>query len=147
MPYKEKEIEKLYYTIGEVAKMFNMSISHLRFWSNEMDVIKPVINKKGNRMYTVEDIDAIRNIHSLIKERGLSLKGAVVELKAMKKKMKLEAKAVASLSEPVTPTLFDGDTTTGSQNDFVNYAAVKHSLTKMKASLLEIHHELELLKN
>ena len=47
MPYKEKEIEKLYYTIGEVAKMFDVNTSHIRFWSKQFDVIKPPPTKKA----------------------------------------------------------------------------------------------------
>src|SRR6185503_11931367 len=81
MPYKEKEIEKIYYTIGEVAEMFQVNTSHIRFWSNEFDVIKPSTNKKGNRLYTQSDIENLRKIYHLVKEKGFTLKGAKVELK------------------------------------------------------------------
>ena len=76
MPYKEKEIEKLYYTIGEVAQMFNVNTSHIRFWSKEFDVIRPATNKKGNRMYTQPDIENFKKIYHLVKEKGFTLKGA-----------------------------------------------------------------------
>jgi len=62
MPYKEKEIEKLYYTIGEVAQLFDVNTSHIRFWSNEFDVIRPATNKKGIRLYTREDIENFKKI-------------------------------------------------------------------------------------
>ena len=49
MPYKPKTIEKLYYSIGEVAKEFNVNVSLIRFWEKEFDILKPKKNKKGNR--------------------------------------------------------------------------------------------------
>ena len=76
MPYKEKEIEKIYYTIGEVAEMFQVNTSHIRFWSNEFDVIKPSTNKKGNRLYTQSDIENLKKIYHLVKEKGFTLQGA-----------------------------------------------------------------------
>src|SRR6185436_8109104 len=86
MPYKEKEIEKLYYTIGEVAKMFDVNTSHIRFWSKQFDVIKPSTNKKGNRLYTQSDIDNFKKIYHLVKEKGFTLKGAKVELQTERQK-------------------------------------------------------------
>ncbi len=56
MPYKEKKIEKLYYTIGEVAGMLEVPVSTVRFWENEFDALKPMKNKKGNRLFTQNDI-------------------------------------------------------------------------------------------
>ena len=81
MPYKEVKVEKLYYSIGEVAKMFNVNTSLIRFWEKEFDIIKPKKNKKGNRLFTKKDIDNFHIIYHLVKERGMTLKGA-------KKKMK-----------------------------------------------------------
>jgi DNA-binding transcriptional MerR regulator len=76
MPYKEKKVEKLYYTIGEVATMFNVNPSLIRFWEKEFDIIKPKKNKKGNRFFTIQDIDNFRLIYHLVKEKGLTLQGA-----------------------------------------------------------------------
>src|SRR2546426_6439651 len=92
MPYKEKEIEKMYYTIGEVAGMFKVNTSHIRFWSKEFNVIKPATNKKGNRLFTANDIENLKLIYHLVKERGYTLKGAKIELTAMKKKMRMNEK-------------------------------------------------------
>src|SRR6187399_2701436 len=100
MPYKEKEIEKIYYTIGEVAEMFQVNTSHIRFWSNEFDVIKPSTNKKGNRLYTQSDIENFRKIYHLVKEKGFTLKGAKSELKD-KSKNKPVAVSVAQTSLPL----------------------------------------------
>lgn len=81
MPYKKPKIEKVYYTIGEVAEMFQVNTSHIRFWENEFDILKPQKNKKGNRLFTNEDIENIKLIYHLVKERGLTLKGAKQKLK------------------------------------------------------------------
>ncbi len=81
MPYKEKKIEKLYYSIGEVANMFGVNTSLIRYWENEFDVIKPQKNKKGNRFFTQKDIDNFHIIYHLVKERGMTLKGAKKKLK------------------------------------------------------------------
>ena len=76
MAYKEKEIEKLYYSIGEVAEIFNVAPSLIRFWESEFDIIKPKKNRKGNRQFTREDIDNVRTIYHLVKEKGFTLQGA-----------------------------------------------------------------------
>jgi DNA-binding transcriptional MerR regulator len=81
MPYKDKKVEKLFYTIGEVADMFNVNTSLIRFWEREFDIIKPKKNKKGNRLFTKEDIDNFHIIYYLVKERGMTLKGAQKKLK------------------------------------------------------------------
>lgn len=84
MPYKEKEIEKLYYSIGEIAKMFNVNTSLVRFWEKEFDIIKPQKSKSGNRMFTAEDVKNFRLIYHLVKERGFTLQGANDKLKQSK---------------------------------------------------------------
>ena len=84
MPYKEREIEKLYYTIGEVAKMFDVNTSLIRFWEKEFDIIQPKKNKKGNRLFTKQDIDNFQIIFHLVTERGFTLQGAKDKLKQNK---------------------------------------------------------------
>ena len=84
MPYKEKKVEKVYYTIGEVAEMFNVNTSLIRFWEKEFDIIKPKKNKKGNRLFTKQDIDNFHIIFHLVIERGLTLKGAQMKMKENK---------------------------------------------------------------
>ena len=81
MAYKEKEIEKLYYSIGEVADIFNVAPSLIRFWESEFEIIKPKKNRKGNRQFTKEDIDSVRTIYHLVKEKGFTLQGAKEMLK------------------------------------------------------------------
>ena len=76
MDYAEPQIEKLYYTIGETAKIINVPVSTVRFWENEFDILKPMKNKKGNRLFTPQDIKNLKIIHRLVKEEGLTLDGA-----------------------------------------------------------------------
>ena len=73
--------DKLYYTIGEVSKMFQVNQSLIRFWEKEFTIIHPQKNKKGNRLFTREDIDNFHIIYHLVKERGMTLKGAQKKLK------------------------------------------------------------------
>lgn len=80
MPYREKEIEKLFYSIGEVAEMLNVPVSTVRFWENEFDILKPRKNKKGNRLFMPEDMRNLKIIHHLVKERGMTLAGAKKQL-------------------------------------------------------------------
>jgi len=81
MPYREREIEKLYYSIGEVSIMFGVNTSLIRFWEKEFDIIQPKKNKKGNRLFTKSDIENLKIIHHLVKERGYTLQGAKDKLK------------------------------------------------------------------
>ncbi len=81
MPYKKAEIKKLYYSIGEVAKLFDVNTSLIRFWEKEFDIIKPKKNAKGNRMFTEEDVNNFYVIFHLVKERGFTLQGAKEKLK------------------------------------------------------------------
>jgi DNA-binding transcriptional MerR regulator len=81
LAYREKEVEKLYYSIGELSAMFQVNPSLIRFWEKEFDIINPHKNKKGNRMFTKEDVEHFRIIYNLVKERGFTLQGAKDKLK------------------------------------------------------------------
>ncbi len=81
MPYKKPKIEKIFYSIGEVADMFGVTTSNIRFWENEFDILKPHKNAKGNRMFTKEDIENMKIIYHLLRERGMTIKGAQKKLK------------------------------------------------------------------
>ncbi len=74
-------IEKRYYTIGEVARMFEVNTSLIRFWEKEFDILKPKKNKKGNRLFTQKDLENLKIIYHLVKERGFTLKGAQTKMR------------------------------------------------------------------
>ncbi len=86
--------EKLYYPIGEVAEMFGVNTSLIRFWEKEFDVLKPHKNKKGNRLFTNEDVSNLRLIFHLVKEKGYTLEGARKILDSSRKdqEMKLQVR-------------------------------------------------------
>ena len=81
----KKNIEKLFYSIGEVAQIYGVNVSLIRFWENEFDILKPKKNKKGNRMFTKTDLGNLEVIFHLVKERGFTLDGAKKKLKENKK--------------------------------------------------------------
>lgn len=98
----ENQLTKLYYSIGEVADMFDVNTSLIRFWEKEFTTIKPKKNKKGNRMFTPKDIVKIDMIYHLVKENGYTLEGAK---KAMRSKNLPETEAVSNGVEPVISRL------------------------------------------
>lgn len=91
--------EKLYYTIGEVAKMLNVSTSLVRFWEKEFDIIQPKKNKKGNRLFKPDDVKNLHTIYHLVKERGFTLQGAKTKLSQNKEDTIDKAEIVRSLKK------------------------------------------------
>ncbi|MBP5486326.1 MAG: MerR family transcriptional regulator [Bacteroidales bacterium] len=93
-------MDKLYYTIGEAAEILGESTSLVRFWSNSFPkYLKPKRNAKGNRLFTAEDMDCLKQIHLLVKEQGLTLEGASKKLAAERKAVDGRVKALDSLKE------------------------------------------------
>jgi DNA-binding transcriptional MerR regulator len=99
MPYKKPKIEKIYYSIGEVSEMFGVNASMVRFWDKEFDIIKPHKNKKGNRLFTPQDIEGLRLIYHLVKERGMTLAGAKKKLKDNREDTMQNFEVVCKLNE------------------------------------------------
>ncbi|MGV8880176.1 MAG: MerR family transcriptional regulator [Sphingobacteriaceae bacterium] len=97
MPVKEREINKLYYSMGEVSTMFNVNQSQIRFYEKEFDILQPKKNKKGNRMFTPEDVENLKIIFNLIKEKGFTLQGAKDYLKVNREDVKENQKVIDSL--------------------------------------------------
>ncbi|WP_259069714.1 MerR family transcriptional regulator [Mucilaginibacter sp. X4EP1] len=97
MPYKEREISKMYYTMGEVAILFDVNQSLIRFYEKEFDVLQPKKNKKGNRYFTPEDIDNLKIIFHLIRDKGYTLNGAKEYLKSNMSESMDNYKVISSL--------------------------------------------------
>lgn len=76
------QLTKLYYSIGEVAAIFDVNTSLIRFWEKEFTIIQPKKNKKGNRLFTVKDIEHFNKIYQLVKTEGYTLDGAKKALKS-----------------------------------------------------------------
>ena len=84
MPLGQKPIKKIYHSIGEVAELFDVNKSLIRFWEKEFTIIKPKKNRKGNRYFTDKDIENFKIIFHLVKERGFTLQGAKKKLRENK---------------------------------------------------------------
>jgi len=95
----DRKIEKIYYSIGEVADLFEVNTSLIRFWEKEFDILKPQKNKKGNRLFTRQDLDNLRIIYHLVKERGFTLQGAREKLKQNKEDVVRQVEIIDSLNE------------------------------------------------
>jgi DNA-binding transcriptional MerR regulator len=94
-----EESRKLFYSIGEVAAMFDVNESLLRFWEKEFDTIKPKKNAKGTRSYTKSDIEDIRLIYHLVKERGMTLVGAKKRIKEEKRTVTAQVELIDRLKK------------------------------------------------
>ena len=68
--------EKLFYTMGEVSELFDVNPSLLRYWEEQFPKLRPKRNKKGNRLYTPQDVELLKTIYHLVKERGMKIEGA-----------------------------------------------------------------------
>jgi DNA-binding transcriptional MerR regulator len=93
-----QKIEKLYYSIGEVAELFEVNASLIRFWEKEFEILKPQKTDKGNRQFTKQDIENLRLIYHLVKERGYTLQGAKEKLRQNKEDVVNRVAVVDSLS-------------------------------------------------
>ena len=95
----KQETDKVYYTIGEVADMFNVNTSLIRFWEKEFDIIKPHKNKKGNRLFSKEDVDNFHMIYQLVKESGYTLQGAKERMKNNKDNTEKNFEIIKSMNK------------------------------------------------
>ncbi len=98
--------EKRYYSIGELAKAFNVNASLIRFWEKEFDIINPKKNAKGNRMFSQADVKNFELIYHLVKERGFTLEGAKEHLKLKPKESINELELIKKL-EYIKQTLIN----------------------------------------
>lgn len=80
------KLTKLYYSIGEVADLFGVNTSLIRFWEKEFPLIQPKKSKSGNRLFTVKDIAHFNKIYQLVKIQGYTLEGAKKAIKSKPKK-------------------------------------------------------------
>jgi len=93
------ELTKQYYSISEVASMFGVNTSLIRFWEKEFDVLKPRKNKKGDRLFRQEDVLNLRLIYHLLKEKKYTIKGAQAYLKENKQAVNNSYEAIQTLTK------------------------------------------------
>ena len=94
----EQKNTKLYHSIGEVAKMFNVNTSLIRYWEKEFTIIKPKKNRKGNRLFTQKDIENFHLIYHLVKERGMKLSGVKKKLRENKNDVEYNFEIIKKLN-------------------------------------------------
>ena len=94
------ETEKLYYSIGDVAEILGESTSLVRFWTNSFSkYIKPHRNAKGNRLYLAKDVEFLKELHYLIKQKGMTLEGAAKTIAEDRKKVSNQVKVMDTLKD------------------------------------------------
>ncbi len=109
------EIKKLFYSMGEVSEMFDVNPSLIRYWESQFDALRPKKNKKGNRLFRPEDVETLKVIYHLVKERGMTLEGAKKALKQNKGEISRDSELlerlqrVRSLLEEVREELKAGE--------------------------------------
>ncbi len=81
MPYKERPVEKMFWTIGEVASELGVNTSAIRYWEKEFGTLRPRRTGRGDRLYTRKEIDHLKRIQHLVKEKGFTLNGAKEQLR------------------------------------------------------------------
>ena len=88
---------KLLYSMGEVTEMFDVNASLIRYWESKFNCIKPHKNKKGNRMFTQSDVETLKLIYHLVKEKGMTLEGANKAMSRRGSKVKQEVSVLERL--------------------------------------------------
>ncbi len=99
MMFEDQDELKRYYSIGEVAELFDVSRSLIRYWESEFDNIRPQKNARGERRYTKSNIEQIKLVYELVKERGFTIAGAKQELKERREYRRERDAVVGRLKE------------------------------------------------
>ena len=94
-----EKLTKLYYSIGEVADMFDVSASLIRYWESEFNYLRPQKNSKGDRRFTKQNVDQLNLIYHLVKVKGYTLDGAKRELKEIRRKQQQKQKLLKKLKD------------------------------------------------
>jgi DNA-binding transcriptional MerR regulator len=133
MPSIENQtLSKLYYSIGEVAEMLQVNASLLRFWEKEFNLVVSKKNKKGNRLFSVKEIEQIKRIYHFVKVEGYTLDGA---------KKALKQKGISATASPVNQVIQTTQTQSESTTDHRDLIA---RLEKIKQQLLRLPvHKME----
>ena len=133
-------IQKQYFSISEVAQMFGVNASLLRFWEKEFKQIQPKTNARGKRSYRKKDIEVIRSIYVLVKEQGFTLEGAKKALTARKG---ASAEAGAAAKQIARETSKASNTPASKSLDEKSRKEAIERLTKLRAQLLTLRAEIK----
>ena len=97
IPASEELVKKLYYPIGEVATWFNVNTSLIRYWEKEFKQLQPRKTRKGDRLFRAQDIEFLRQLYFLLREKKYSIEGAKTYLKNNKEKAEKDIAVLNSL--------------------------------------------------
>lgn len=97
MASEKKTSRKMFFSMGEVSEMFDVNPSLIRFWEKRFDVLKPRKNAKGNRLFTPEDVENLKLIYHLVKEKGMTLAGAEKYIKDNKNVLRRDVEILEHL--------------------------------------------------
>lgn len=97
MTDQKKPSRKMFFSMGEVSEMFDVNPSLIRFWEKRFDVLKPRKNAKGNRLFTPEDVENLKLIYHLVKEKGMTLAGAEKYIKDNKNVLRRDVQILEHL--------------------------------------------------
>lgn len=109
----------MYYTIGEVSRMFHVNASLLRFWEKEFNFEISKKTKKGNRLFSIEEIEKINSIYDLVKIQGFTLEGAKKQLKSNKN---------VKISNPTSNTQID------TRDIILRLTSIKEKLLELRSN-------------
>lgn len=129
MALKSKTVAKVLYSMGEVCEMFDLPASTIRFWEQNFAQIKPKKNAKGNRLFTPEDIEILKIIYHLVKEKGMTLAGADKYLRDNRSSARKESDVVEILQR-IRSTLIDIRTEINTYEKQQEHEIVIHSQTE-----------------
>lgn len=96
---KKNPSRRVYYSMGDVCEMFDLPASTIRFWEKRFKILTPKKNAKGNRLFTPQDIENLKLIHNLVKERGMTIDGADQQLQNQKSLLKKNISAIELLQQ------------------------------------------------
>ena len=96
---EKKFEEKLYYSIGEISRILKITPSKIRFWEKEFDIIQPKKNKKGNRIFTKKDLEKIKLIQHLLKDKKYTINGAKKKIRSNPKKTEIHQEVIENLKK------------------------------------------------
>lgn len=115
MTDEKKHSRKMFFSMGEVSEMFDVNPSLIRFWEKRFDVLKPHKNAKGNRLFTPEDVENLKLIYHLVKEKGMTLSGAEKYIKDNKHALRRDVQILDYLGR-IRATLLEIKSELGSES-------------------------------
>ncbi|WP_294598031.1 MerR family transcriptional regulator [uncultured Rikenella sp.] len=140
---KKKSSRKMFFSMGEVSEMFDVNPSLIRFWEKRFDVLKPKKNAKGNRLFTPEDVENLKLIYHLVKEKGMTLAGAEKYIKDNKNALKRDVQILEHLGR-IRAALLEIKTELGAESSDTEIVVRTEALAEAVNEALPAETEVEM---